>query len=283
MPRFAIVTDTDASLPAGLAAQHGITLVPITIEFDGDSLRADFDIADEALFERIAREGRLPTTSAPSPGAFSTAFEQALSSGVDGVICYTVSSAISATFAAAQTASNLVDPARITVVDSASVSMIQGYMALAAAEAAARGADRETILAAALATRDRAVLYGALSTLKYLAMGGRVPQFTASMANLLNIRPILTMREGKLDLLEKVRTRKNAWARMVELCRRDVGEGRVDRWALVHVNAREDALAFGEQLRASLPLPGEPLVVPLGPGLAVHTGDGTIVVVLLKA
>jgi DegV family protein with EDD domain len=176
-----------------------------------------------------------------------------------------------------------VDPARITVVDSAAVSMIQGYMALAAAEAAAEGADRDTILAAATATRDRAVLYGALTTLKYLAMGGRVPRLTASMAGLLNIRPILTMRDGKLDLLEKVRTRKNAWARMVELCHGDVGEGRVDRWALVHVNARDEALAFGEQLQRSLPLPGEPLVVPLGPGLSVHTGDGTIVIVLLRA
>lgn len=283
MPRFAIVTDTDASLPLDLANRHGIHLVPISIQFGQDSLRADLDIADAALFERIRQENRLPTTAAPSPGAFCEAYDRALTNGADHVVCLCVSSAISATYAAAQDACTVVDPARVTVVDTLAVSMVQGYMALAAAEAASEGATLDEILSQATATRERAVLYGALSTLKYLAMGGRVPQFTASMAGLLNIRPILTMREGKLDLLEKVRTRKNAWARMVELCAQDAEDGGVDRWALVHVNALDEALAFGAQLQEKLPLPSEPLVVPLGPGLSVHTGDGTIVAVLLRS
>jgi len=282
MPRYAIVADTDASLPLDLADRHGIHLVPINIQFGQESLRADLEIADAALFERIRRENRLPSTAAPSPGAFCEAYERALSNGADHVVCFCVSSAISATYAAAQDACTLVDPARVTVVDTLSLSMVQGYMALAAAEAASEGAPLDAILNAATATRERAVLYGALSTLKYLAMGGRVPQFTASMAGLLNIRPILTMRDGKLDLLEKVRTRKNAWARMAELCVQHAGDGGIDRWALVHVNARDEALAFGAELQERLPLPAEPLVVPLGPGLSVHTGDGTIVAVLLR-
>jgi DegV family protein with EDD domain len=283
MPRYAIVTDTDASLPPDIAAQYGIALVPISIQFGQDSLRADFDISDAALFERIRREGRLPTTAAPSPGAFCAAFEQALSGGAEHVVCLTVSSAISATYAAAQDACALVAPERITVLDTGVVSMVQGYMAIAASEAAAQGGSVEAIVAAAMATRERAALYGALSTLKYLAMGGRVPQFTAAMAGLLNIRPILTMRDGKLDLLEKARTRRRVWERMIELCQAYVGDGRVERWSLVHVNARDEALAFGTALSNSLSLPTEPLVVPLGPGLGVHTGDGTIVVVLVRA
>ncbi len=282
MPRYAIVTDTDASLPAEIADKHGIHLVPIGIQFGQESLRADLDIADAALFDRIRLENRLPTTAAPSPGAFCQAYEQALSGGADHVICFCVSSAISATYAAAQDACTLIDPERVTAVDTLAVSMVQGYMALAAAEAAAEGAPLDAIIETAVATRERAVLYGALSTLKYLAMGGRVPQFTASMAALLNIRPILTMRDGKLDLLERVRTRKHAWGRMVELCVQDAGDRGVDRWALVHVNARDEALAFGAQLQERLALPAEPLVVPLGPGLSVHTGDGTIVAVLLR-
>jgi DegV family protein with EDD domain len=283
MPRYAIVTDTDASLPPDIAAQYGIALVPMNIQFGQDSLRADLDISDPALFERIHREGRLPTTAAPSPGAYCTAFEQALAGGADHVICLTVSSAISATYGVAQQACTLVAPERITVLDSRAVTMVQGYMAIAAAEAAADAGSAEAIVAAAIATRESTALYGALTTLKYLAMGGRVPQFTATMAGLLNIRPILTMRDGKLDLLEKARTRKRVWERMIELCQACVGDGGVERWSLVHVNARDEALAFSQELRRSLPLPAEPLVVPLGPGLAVHTGDGTIVVVLVRA
>ncbi len=283
MPRYAIVTDTDASLPLDLADRHGIHLVPINIQFDQESLSADLEITDDVLFERIRRENRLPTTAAPSPGAFCEVYDRALSNSADHVVCFCVSSAISGTYAAAEDACRLVDPTRITVVDTLAVSMVQGYMALAAAETASQGGSLDAILNAATATRERAVLYGALSTLRYLAMGGRVPQFTASMAGLLNIRPILTMREGRLDLLEKVRTRKNAWARMADLCVQHAGDGGVDRWALVHVNARDEALAFGAQLQERLPLPAEPLVAPLGPGLSVHTGDGTIAAVLLRA
>ncbi len=289
MPPIAIVTDTDASLPLDLAAQRGISIVPIMIQFEDESLRADYDLADGPLFERISRDGRLPTTAAPSPGAFAEAFEAALSgsSGLgpaaDEVICFCVSGAISATYAAAQTARSLVDSERITVVDTAAVSAVQAFMALCAAEDAAKGASRDEILAHAGSIFERSALYGALSTLRYLAMGGRVPHLTASMAQLLNIRPILTMRSGRLDLLEKVRSRKRAWERMVELSAAHLGQSGAERWALVYVNAREEALAFGEQLRAAVSLPAEPLVLPLGAGLAAHTGDGTIAVALVRA
>ncbi len=283
MPRCAIITDSDSSLTAEIAEQHGIGLVPISIQFGDESFRAEFDITDGPLFERVRSEGRLPTTAAPSAGTFCSAFEQALSSGADQVICFCVSSAVSGTYAVAQSACQMVSPERVTVVDSAALSMVQGFMALAAAEAAAQGADRESILAVAAETRERALLYGALSTLKYLAMGGRVPQLTARLGNLLNIRPILTLRDGQLDVAEKARTRKHAWDRMVQLCQEQVAGGHVQQWALIHVNAPEQALALADQLRQRIDLPPDPLVMPLGPGLSVHTGDGTVGTILVRA
>ncbi len=282
MSRYAIVADTDSSLPAALAEERGIALVPIQIQFDDGTTYDDLTLDNAHLFARVDREGRIPMTAAPAPGAFQSCFEAALESGAEGVICYCVSSAVSGTYGAAVLAAEALPEADITVVDTGTLSMAQGFAALAAAQAAQAGAPKEEILAAAQAVRARTALYGALSTLKYLAMGGRVPQLAAGMAGLLNIRPILGVQEGKLDLLEKVRTRQRAWERLVALCQESVGTERIARWALLHVNAEAEALALGEMLHSQLPCPADPLVVPLNPGLSVHTGAGLVGVTLVK-
>jgi DegV family protein with EDD domain len=282
MPRYVIITDTDSSLPPDLAEQHGIGLVPINIQFDDGTTFNDLTIDNARLFARVDREGRMPSTAAPAPGAFGVAFEAALQGGADGVICYCVSSAISATYSAAMLAAESLPDGAITVVDTGTLSMAQGFVALAAAQAAQAGASRQEILSTADAVRERATLYGALSTLKYLAMGGRVPHLAAGMAGLLNIRPILGVQEGKLDLLEKVRTRQRAWARLASLCQETVGGGQMARWALLHVNALEEATALGELLRGELACPAEPLVMALNPGLSVHTGAGLVGVALVR-
>lgn len=282
MPHYAIIADTDSSLPPSLAEEHGIGLVPIQIQFDDGTTYNDLTLDNARLFARVDREGRIPSTAAPAPGAFQTAFEAALRGGAAGVICCCVSSAVSATYGAAVLAAESLGGADITVVDTGTLSMAQGFVALAAAEAAQQGATKEEILGVAATVGERAKLYGALSTLKYLAMGGRVPHLAAGMAGLLNIRPILGVQEGKLDLLEKVRTRQRAWARLVFLCREAVGPAQIPRWALLHVNAEPEALALGEPLRSELACASEPLVVPLNPGLSVHTGAGLVGVALVR-
>ena len=138
MPHIAIVTDTDASLPADLAARYGIRQVPISILFGQEALAADIEIDDARLFERVDRESKLPTTAAPSPGEFLEAYQAAFAAGADAVACFCVSSAISATYTAALAARELLPERSITVVDTQSVSMVQGFMAIAAAEAAAQ-------------------------------------------------------------------------------------------------------------------------------------------------
>jgi DegV family protein with EDD domain len=282
MPHYAILADTDSSLPISLAEDLGIGLVPIQIQFDDGTTYNDLTMDNARLFARVDREGRIPSTAAPAPGAFQSAFEAALQGGAEGIICYCVSSAVSATYGAAVLAAESLGEADITVVDTGTLSMAQGFMVLAAAEAARQGASKQEILGAAAAVGERAALYGALSTLKYLAMGGRVPHLAAGMAGLLNIRPILSVQEGKLDLLEKVRTRQRAWSRLVALCQECVGQGQMARWALLHVNAEPEALALGELLRSEIACAAEPLLVPLNPGLAVHTGAGLVGVALVR-
>jgi fatty acid-binding protein DegV len=257
MSSIAIITDTDASLPADLAARYGIQQVPIMIQFGQDTLRTEIDIDDVGLFARVDREGKLPTTSAPSPGQFLEAYEAAFAAGADAIVCLCVSSAISATYGAAVTAQEMLPERTIEVVDTRVVSMAQGFMALAAAEAA-------------------------LSTLKYLAMSGRVGHVAAGFGNLLSVKPILTMLDGKLDLLEKVRTRSKVLARVVELAGEAMAGQTIRQMAVLNVAARDEATAFEAQLRAALPCPETIIHANLTAGLSVHTGAGMLGVVVVS-
>ena len=281
MSRIAIVSDTDCSLPGDTAARHGIRQVPINIHFGQETFRTGVDIDDAGLFTRIDRQGKMPTPSAPSPGQFAEAYQVALDAGADAIICFCVSGAVSATYSAALTACELFPGRDITVVDTRSLTMGQGFMVLIAAEAAEAGASRDEIVAQALAVRERTYLYAALSTLKYLALSGRVDFLTAKMANLLSVKPILTLRDGKLDMLERVRTRKKAWERVFELAVAAARDRRVERAAIVHINALEEARDFEQQLRTVLPLPEQVLFAPLTPGLSIYGGSGMVGVVLV--
>jgi DegV family protein with EDD domain len=283
MPRIAIVTDTDASLPAAIAAQYDIRQVPINILFGEESLETGIDINEAQLFARIDRDGKLPTTSAPSPGQFAQAYQEAFDAGADSVICFCVSGEVSATYNSAVNAKDLLPDRDIEVVDTRSLTMAQGFMTLAAAEAAQAGASKAEIIAHAMDVGSRAHLYGSLSTLKYLAMSGRVGHLAAGMASMLNIKPILTIQEGKLDMLEKVRTQKRAWARTIALAK-EAANGRViERMAIVHVNCVADALRFEEQLRASIACPETRILAELTAGLSVHSGAGFVGVAFVVA
>jgi len=273
---IAIISDTDTSLPASSLYEYGIRQVSITIHFGEETLKACSDITDEQLVERVKQEGKLPTTAAPSPGDFSEAYQEAFENGADEIICLTVSGDVSATYAAAVTAKELHPGKEITIFDTKSISMGQGFMVLKAAELAREGKNRKEILTAVEHVRNRTHLFAALDTLKFMAMSGRVGHLTAEMAGFLNIKPILTIKDGKLDLLEKVRTRKKAWSRVLELTATALGDDEIENVFILHVAAKQEAGEFEKMLRETVPCPDVIPLTELTPGLSVHTGAGLV-------
>ncbi len=281
MPEIAIITDTDSSLPLELAQRYNIHQVPMTVNFGEDSYEAVYSISDAQTFLRIDKEGKLPTTAAPSPGKFIAAYKTAFDSGANKIVCICVSSEVSATYSAALSASDAFPGYEIKVIDSRSLSMGLGYLALAAAEAASAGASMDDIVAVIENTRRQTYLFAALSTLKYLAMGGRVSNLTANFASLLNVKPILTIVEGKLDMLERVRTQRKAWERVIDLSACKVGKRQIDRMCILHVNAPAMAHEFMEEIRSRMDCPTEILLVEVTPGLSVHSGAGMVGIVFV--
>jgi DegV family protein with EDD domain len=276
MSSIAIVTDSDSSLPSSLAARYGIRQVPICVHFGHETYRTGIDIDDAQLFERVDREGKLPTTSAPSPGAFEEVFREVFDQGAESVVCICVSSKVSATYAAAVSASEMFPGRAITIVDSQTLSLGQGIMAVTAARAAQEGAAVEEVVQRATEVGARSHIYAALSTVKYLAMSGRVGKLAAGMATLLNVKPILTVRDGNLDLLERVRTQKKAWARLLELAANALQGSPAEQMYIVHANAAQDAARFEQLVREQLPVPEDMFVAELSAGLSVHTGAGVV-------
>jgi DegV family protein with EDD domain len=276
MPKVKVITDSDSSLSLEIAKNYDIDLVPITIQFGADSYTTNIDIDDKLLFEKIDATGKLPTTAAPSPGAFVSAFKSAFEKGADSIICICVSSKVSTTYDSALLATKEFATKKITVVDSVYMSLGQGFIALAAAEALKNGATHEQAVKIAEDMIPHLSTFASFNTLKYLVMGGRVSKFSADMAGMLDIRPLLTMKDGTLQMLEKVRTRKAAMERLTNLICKNVEGKKIEKLGIFHICNEADAKTLQENLQQRLTLPEDVLFVQFTPGLSVHAGAGMI-------
>jgi DegV family protein with EDD domain len=270
-PRVAIVTDSTSDLPPALAAARFVTIVPLTLHFDGRSLLDGVDITAAEFYRKLPSATTHPTTSQPSPGRFADTYKELLDDH-DAVVSIHISAKLSGTFESARQAADLTDPKRVHVIDSEVVSMSLGLVTLAAAALAAQNLDAATIESRVLAMKPHLHTYFSVATLEFLRRGGRIGRASALLGSVLQVKPVLCIRDGLVTPLERVRTFDRALNRVVELTR-EVDRGKGVCIIVGHADAQSDA----ERVAGELELIAETLMIqPLGPVVGAHAGPGVV-------
>ena len=269
--KVAIVTDSTADLPAQLVKSRGITVVPLTLNFEGRSLLDGVEIRPSEFYRRLPSATTHPTTSQPSAGRFAEAYA-ALLENHDEVVSIHISEKLSGTFASAVQGAEMTDAKRVRVVDSQLVSMSLGLLTLAATEIVSHGADGETVEQRVSAMRAHVQTYFSVATLEFLRRGGRIGRASAMLGSVLQVKPVLCIRDGLVTPLERVRTFDRALNRIVDLTR-EVDRGKGLCVIVGHGDAEADAERVARELE---PIAETLLIQPLGPVVGAHAGPGVV-------
>jgi DegV family protein with EDD domain len=267
-----IVTDSASDLPPDMAERHDISVVPLTIRFGDTELLDRRDLTPDQFWSRCASSSVLPETAAPSPGAFQQTFEQAAADGYDGIVCICLSSALSATFQSATAGAQAMgDAIPMRVIDSRSITMGQGLMALSAARLSAEDKGLEDVAGLVQELISRTRVYGALDTLENLKKGGRIGGASAFLGSLLSIKPIIVVRDGVVEAESRQRTRTRSLRYLVDKVQQ---QGTIEHLCVLSAAAPdiEDLLSMLAEV-----FPREDMIQgDVGPVIGAHSGPGTV-------
>jgi DegV family protein with EDD domain len=276
----AVVTDSTAYLPTGLAAERGISVVPLEVRLGGRVGREGVDIDAAAVLAALADRHLTVQTSRPAPAEFARTYRAALAGGAAEVVSVHLSRDLSGTWDAARLAAEEVGPERVRVVDSRATAMGLGYAVLAAADAAAGGAEGFAVERAAADVAARCRVFFCVDTLDRLRRGGRIGAAAALVGGALAVKPLLHVAQGRIVPLEKVRTTTRAAQRMVDLAVRAAGDGPADL-AVHHLGAADRAEDLAARLRERLPRIARLLVSEVGAVIGAHAGTGLLGIVVV--
>ena len=269
--RVRIVTDSACDLPQQVADELGIEIVPLTIRIDGEEYVDRVDLSPAEFWAKCAASPNLPETAAPAPGQFEAVYRQLAADGATSIVAVNLSAALSATMQSAELAArSVVDTIQVTVVDSQQATLGLGLIVTEAARLAATGATHENVVALAVSLAQRTKVWGALDTLENLKKGGRIGGAKALLASALAIKPIIEVRDGRVEQGGKQRTRSKALAFLVQKL---VEAGPVETLMVLQADC-DDVDAFVEMLRPHHA--GEIIVGEIGPVVGTHAGHGTI-------
>ncbi len=277
MARIRVVTDSACDLSADMAAERGLTIVPLSIRFGTEEFVDGSTLSTDEFWARCKASTVLPETSAPSPGAFQEAFLAAADAGYDGVLCINLSSEVSATHQAAVAAARAVgDRIPVRTVDSRSLTMGLGLMALDTAEMASGGATLDELVDRVTDLIPRSRVYGVVDTLEHLEKGGRIGGARALLGSLLSIKPVVTLVDGRVEEESKQRTRARSLRYLADKAK---DSPPISRLAVCNGAAPDIDDLLG--LLADVPVDHPLVVTDLGPVVGTHTGPGTIGVCLM--
>jgi DegV family protein with EDD domain len=276
MARIAVVTDSTAYLPPALAARLEIEVVPLSVIVEGESFLEGGEGSDAIV--AALRRGIPATTSKPTPESFLEAYERAAKRGCHGVVSVHLSSKMSGTYdSAVVAATRAAIPVR--VVDTASMAMGVGHAALSAAHAADEGQPLDEVAEAAIMRAAASRAFFTVSTLEYLRRSGRIGRAQALLGTALAVKPILTLGDGEVVALEKVRTTERAYARIEQLAIETAGTRAVDI-AVHRLGLPEKAAQVAARIAATLGPISDVVVTEVGAVVGAHTGPGTLGVIV---
>ncbi len=267
-----IVTDSTCDLPAGTIDRYGIHVVSLYINVGRQSYLDGIDMPREEFYERLPTFPVHPTTAIPSIERFRAAYNTLADEGASEIISIHISQALSGVVDVARLAGQETTAAPVTVIDSRQLSLGTGFLVETAAQMAAGACSMEEILIALESQMRRSYVFAMLDTLEYLKRSGRMNKYLAGFATLLQVKPIMTMHNGKPGA-ERVRTRRRALKRLVELLTK---VGSLERIAIVHTHASPERVEELRLAAAHLLPPGEIQTEDITPLIGAHIGPGAV-------
>lgn len=275
--KIKIVTDSTCDIPQDLVDKWGITIVPVYVHIGDESFADDGTGLDRVdYYTRLSNITPLPTTSAPSPGLCEQMIDKALE-GADHVVIIALPSKLSATYEALRLGVNKHPQERWTLIDSGTTTMAMGYQALIAAEVAAETGDVEQVVNAVQRAQSHIHLAALINSLENLRRSGRVNFAQAGIGALLQIKPIVTVKDGVVHTMSRVRTMSRAREELAEMAR---AQAPLERLVLLHTNNLEGVEWLREQLKDILP--SDVLIVNVTTAIGTHIGAGSLGFVSVK-
>jgi len=273
MKRVIVVTDSTAGMPADLAAQNGVHVIPLWVHFEEENYRDGVDLTTEQFYPMLSKARNLPTTSQPSVGEFLEVY-RSLAGQAEAIVSIHISSELSGTVASALVAREMLHDVPVHVVDSRSTSMGLGLIALAAARAAAEGHNAEEVAAVAEQLVLRTDVIFVVDTLEYLHKGGRIGGATALLGSLIQIKPILHLDKGRIAVLDKARSWRKAMDRLMEIVAERAGSAGSLHASVIHAQANEEAEAIRDRVSGAFRF-AELHMAGVSPAIGTHVGPGT--------
>jgi DegV family protein with EDD domain len=275
--RVKLIVDSTNDLPAEWLARWDVGVLNCYVNFGDESFLDDGIALPKAEFYRRLTTSRvLPSTAAPAPGTAQQLIRQQLEKA-EHVVAFTVASQFSSIYNIVRLAAEEVDPDRVTVFDSGTVSMGLGWIVAAAAEVAEQGAGVDDVLAAVKRTREQTRLYAAIDTLEYLRRSGRVNALVASLGTLLQIKPIIDVRDGAVTTAQRARTMSKARQVLIDLAHQQMPLARL---AVLHTNFPDGAASLRQELADIAP--PETLIVDVTTAIGAHIGPGAVGIATVK-
>ena len=274
MAKVKIVSDSSAYIPQDIVKELEIEILPLTLIWEGKEYQDGVNITPDEFYTRLAVSTSMPKTSQVTVHEYQQLFQRLLDEGYE-VLNLGISSGISSSYQSAELALANFKGKPVEIIDTKLVSMALAFQVITAARAAKSGASLAECKQAALDAYDKIGVYFTVDSLKYLAAGGRINSAKRLLGTALNIKPLLSIRDGKIELVESVRSKKKAITRMVELVERDINGHKPVRISVFHALEQEAAEALQAELNEKFQVE-EGIISYVSPVVGAHVGPGTI-------